>query len=322
MLLGVSRQTVTKWEAEKATPEMDKLLKMCSLFGCTLDDLVTGDLTTRPREAAAAVPAGPVQDVCGYDEHARSRALRMATGVALIVAGCGVFSLVDALTGSLGEDASDAVSAIALLAFVFAGIALIVTTVMDHSSFRREHPWVEDFYTAEERRRTRARLGRDVVAGIAFYFAAVVCAALADALADESATEDLAQGAFLLLTACGVWLHVHAGLMAGRMNVAAYNRAATEELDEDQVASSSLTPGQRDDLLERRRRAKPAAAASGVIMIAATAIALVWLFVGHAVAGDVGVWHRVANLFWLPWPIGGLACGIVDIVLAGRAERR
>ena len=27
MLLGVSRQSVTKWEAEKSRPEMDKLIK-------------------------------------------------------------------------------------------------------------------------------------------------------------------------------------------------------------------------------------------------------------------------------------------------------
>ena len=32
MLLGVSRQTVTKWEAEKSNPEMDKLIDMCRIF--------------------------------------------------------------------------------------------------------------------------------------------------------------------------------------------------------------------------------------------------------------------------------------------------
>ena len=32
MLLGVSRQSVTKWEAEKSYPEMDKLIKMCQIF--------------------------------------------------------------------------------------------------------------------------------------------------------------------------------------------------------------------------------------------------------------------------------------------------
>ena len=50
MLLGVSRQSVTKWEAEKSYPEMDKLIKICQLFACTLDDLVTGDPTQRPSD--------------------------------------------------------------------------------------------------------------------------------------------------------------------------------------------------------------------------------------------------------------------------------
>lgn len=58
MLLGVSRQSVTKWEAEKSYPEMDKLIKICRLFDCTLDDLVTGDLTQRPSEEPS-VPGGP-----------------------------------------------------------------------------------------------------------------------------------------------------------------------------------------------------------------------------------------------------------------------
>lgn len=38
MLLGVSRQSVTKWESEKSYPEMDKLLRMRQIFDCTLDE--------------------------------------------------------------------------------------------------------------------------------------------------------------------------------------------------------------------------------------------------------------------------------------------
>ena len=80
MLLGVSRQSVTKWEAEKSYPEMDKLLKLCQIFECSLDDLVQGDLTGRaPEPAAATVPAGPPTDVCGYDEHQRMLAWKVPT---------------------------------------------------------------------------------------------------------------------------------------------------------------------------------------------------------------------------------------------------
>ncbi|MDO4850869.1 MAG: DUF4417 domain-containing protein [Actinomycetota bacterium] len=38
--LGVSRQTVGKWESGRATPELEKLIALCDLLGCTLDELV------------------------------------------------------------------------------------------------------------------------------------------------------------------------------------------------------------------------------------------------------------------------------------------
>lgn len=44
MLMGVSRQAISKWESEKAYPEMDKLLMICDMFGVTLDELVMGDV--------------------------------------------------------------------------------------------------------------------------------------------------------------------------------------------------------------------------------------------------------------------------------------
>ena len=56
MLLGVSRQAISKWESEKAYPEMDKLLMICDLFGCTLDDLVLGDVSASVNVGAAARP--------------------------------------------------------------------------------------------------------------------------------------------------------------------------------------------------------------------------------------------------------------------------
>lgn len=42
--LGVSRQTVSKWETDAVYPEMDKLIEICNLFSCSLDEVVRGDL--------------------------------------------------------------------------------------------------------------------------------------------------------------------------------------------------------------------------------------------------------------------------------------
>ena len=41
--LGVSRQSVSKWETDAAVPELDKLLRLADLFGVTLDELVRGE---------------------------------------------------------------------------------------------------------------------------------------------------------------------------------------------------------------------------------------------------------------------------------------
>lgn len=42
--LNVSRQTVSKWEMDAAQPEMGKALELCSIFGCTLDNLFREEL--------------------------------------------------------------------------------------------------------------------------------------------------------------------------------------------------------------------------------------------------------------------------------------
>ena len=51
--LEVSRQSVSKWETDGAVPELDKLVKLCELFGVGLDELVRGD---KPRELDAEAP--------------------------------------------------------------------------------------------------------------------------------------------------------------------------------------------------------------------------------------------------------------------------
>ncbi|MGN1416275.1 MAG: helix-turn-helix transcriptional regulator [Oscillospiraceae bacterium] len=42
--MNVSRQTVSKWELDGAYPELDKLIELCRIFSCTLDQLVRSDL--------------------------------------------------------------------------------------------------------------------------------------------------------------------------------------------------------------------------------------------------------------------------------------
>lgn len=42
--MNVSRQTVSKWESGEMTPELQKLIELCELFSCKLDELVREDM--------------------------------------------------------------------------------------------------------------------------------------------------------------------------------------------------------------------------------------------------------------------------------------
>lgn len=44
--MNVSRQTISKWEMNSAFPEMEKAIQLCSLFSCSLDELIMGNMNS------------------------------------------------------------------------------------------------------------------------------------------------------------------------------------------------------------------------------------------------------------------------------------
>ena len=52
--LGVSRQAVSKWEADGAVPDTDKLIALSRLFGITLNELLQVEEPTQPEAPAPA----------------------------------------------------------------------------------------------------------------------------------------------------------------------------------------------------------------------------------------------------------------------------
>ena len=42
-ILGVSRQTISKWETDASTPDFDKIVPICELYEISTDELLTGE---------------------------------------------------------------------------------------------------------------------------------------------------------------------------------------------------------------------------------------------------------------------------------------
>lgn len=320
MLLGVSRQAISKWESEKAYPEMDKLLMICDLFGCTLDDLVLGDVS-RPAASASAAGSSNVdssaetasplaassktagiiapiaelaQDITGYDEHRRRFALLIAGGVAAIVAGVGIGNLFDSNNSILGATPlNDFLTFLCVCVGVIAGLAMLIPGGLSRIDFKRRHPYVEDFYTGEDRSRELRLLVIGIVGGISAILIGIAVTVYADDMLGVS--DGWPNAIFLLLCAPGVFGFVYCGMRYSLLNINAYNKAAEDDRKEH--------AGEQDFY------AKLTGAVCGIIMMIATLIGLCLLFLSPAaLRGD---WSTgVTSMFWVAWPIGGVLCGI------------
>ncbi len=127
--LEVSRQSVSKWESDASFPEMDKLLVMCDLFGCTLDTLLRGN-----------AKASRQADTSGYNAHMDRFAAMITAGVVLCACGFPAAALVDAFLRD------DRWSGIVFLLLALCAVVLFIIGGLQHSSFCRENAHIEPFY--------------------------------------------------------------------------------------------------------------------------------------------------------------------------------
>ena len=357
MLLGVSRQAISKWESGKAYPEMDKLLMICDLFGCTLDDLVLGDVraprsvpdaTPEPADGTGAaglpeaergicngglasdatssntaakqstayglssnvsaerqaVSVALPEDLTGYDAHMNSFAWKVAAGVAAIIAGVAVGVLFDSkgeVSGLLAR--SEFLTFVCTIIGVIIGLAFLIPAGMTHSEFVRRHPFIEDFYTDDDRSRRAKELAVGVVGGIGLILLGVAVTVYGEETLGIE--EGWPVSVMLLCVAAGVFCFIYFGIRYGMMNIDSYNHEAESERREREREA------QGGDFYD-----KLTGLVCGIIMLIATVVGLWMLFTGGPIdGGGHERWLSGNGLFWLAWPIGGILCGVATCII-------
>ena len=99
-MLGVSRQSVSKWENNSAMPDLEKIIKLSDIFGVSIDNLVKGDTYSDEKQTNTAETAPKVEYVQVVQKSAAEG--RKTAGIILF---CMAFLLtfgVLLLTGSIG----------------------------------------------------------------------------------------------------------------------------------------------------------------------------------------------------------------------------
>ncbi|MBP1554341.1 MAG: helix-turn-helix domain-containing protein [Oscillospiraceae bacterium] len=99
-MLGVSRQSISKWENNSAMPDLEKIIKLSDIFEVSIDEMVKGDATFSEKQANTAGTAPKVE----YVQVVQKQTLE-GRKIAGIILFCMAFLLtfgILLLTGSLG----------------------------------------------------------------------------------------------------------------------------------------------------------------------------------------------------------------------------
>lgn len=308
--LGVSRQTVSKWEAGTNYPEMDKILVLCDLFHVNLDDLMRG-----------SVHVAKENDTERYDAHMNRFDLSIVAGVACILVGVGLNGLLDAL-GWPGN-----LQAVALLSCVVVGVVLLVMGSLSHGEFKRRNPSIEPRYSAETLDRFGRRFPLFTALGIGIILLDVIM--LIGLTPDEGtilvggvSLEELAIAPFMFILAIAVGILIWAGMQKSKYDLSELTYIAhRQDLGGDLPASAIVkTP-------EQIRADRIMGVVCGVIMLLALIVFLVWGFV--PLLDPIGGWdgfdkNELRDLIrdgqggfyisWIAFVVGGILCGITCLI--------
>ncbi len=277
--LNVSRQSVSKWESDSSFPEMEKLLQMCDMFSCDLDTLTRGNA-----EKSIAT------DTANYDAHMSSRARWIAAGVSLILFGFAVLSVLEGF--GVMEELADA----SMLIFVAIAVVMFIVKGIQHESFKKRFPNIQQFYTEEDIYRFEKKFPLLIAAPVAAIILNVACTEMLEKVFVKAGLrEDFSGGVFFFILSLAVGTLVYAALQKAKYNIKEYNEESVPGKEQGKIVKWC-----------------------GVIMLIATALFI--LSIGIDAFGWADGEHdwrnSIMSFSWVVFPIGGIICGIVALLLS------
>ncbi len=273
--MEVSRQTISKWESGVSFPEMEKMIQLTELFGCSMDALLKGSIQHTNQDEAKA-----------YERHGDwvARMGTVATGICILAfAAQGV--------GEATNPSFWGESGVLFLLFALVGSLLWIRIGMDSSYFRKKHPYVEPFYTEEQKEGFHRKYVSYMITGVGILIMAlIVMAALSTVWPENERGEGLIIVLFFGIVAIGTMPIVYAALQAMKYNVEGYNADNSWENSE-----------------EGKKNNKIVGKACGIIMLVAAAACMVLYTI-----------TKNGSVSALPLIMGGIACGAAAIYLNKR----
>lgn len=296
--LGVSRQSVSKWESAQSIPDLQRILEMSKLFGVSTDYLLKDEEGDRgsfeaedPGEIRRRVSMEEANDFLAANE---GFAKKVSLGVAMIISGVVLLLVAVALQSGnvipVSENAAAGIGVVLLLLSVAAALAIIIPAGLAYSKWGwlGETPF-ETEYGVEGAVRARderyqSTFVKNITIGVIIIMLGVMGIVGASLLSSNEGVQIGAVAVFMALVTIAVYLFVQAGVIKS-----GYARVLRD--------GDYAPKGPKDRVVDT---------VTTVYWLLVTAGFFAWSFIWNA-------WDKS----WLVWPIAGIGYAIIAAILKG-----
>ena len=299
--LGVSRQSVSKWEGAQSVPDMQKVVQMSRLFGVTTDYLLKeelGEPEPAPAESDAPLRCVTMEQAADYLSLRRAAAPKLAAATLLCVLSPVALLLLAALSdrpgAALSENAAAGIGLCVLLVLVAAAVAVFITCAAQVKAyaFLETEPFETAYGVTGMVRERRAAAApehtRGKVAGTVLCILSAVPLFIAVCLNGPDLLYVAAVCLLLVLAGVGSALFVYGGV---------YQAAMDRLLEEG------------DYVRPRKRQNGVVGAISSIYWLTVTAAYLLWTFGPW--------WDAQPQDTWILWAVAGVLYGAVRALVRG-----
>lgn len=274
--LDVSRQAVSKWESGNGYPETEKIITICEIFDCSIDNLLKGKIT-----------ADTTGEKKKYESLQNKFSKGISLGVGIILLGTTIllyFAGLSAMAGTSELEEQYGIIGVTILLFcVLIALPIFITLGIQEENYKKKNPKLSNIYSEEELENFNKKFIVGIATGVSLILFGTIFLIFLYGMKMVSEESTIPVVILMAFVTIAVPILSYFGIQKDKYDIEKYNEKNSEEGKKREETSGKIC---------------------GVIMLIATAIFL-----------SLGFIFNLWKICWVVFPIGGILCGIVSTIL-------
>lgn len=206
--LDVSRQAVSKWETGETSPETEKIIMICDLFDCSMDDLIKGKVIIEDANSKKV-----------YDKFMNKFSKGISLGVLMILIGVTLLLTIIGIAPKGNLEKYMFLGIAILMLFVIVAVPIFIVLGIKMDSLQRKYKSVKNFYSIEEKEKFETKFAIMIAIAVTIILMGVITLILLLGFKIFDMRSTLPYAIFMIFVTIASPIFVYAGIQKSKYDM-------------------------------------------------------------------------------------------------------